>query len=82
MTNAESGVSVISRLGRAQVEQSLRRAARMMGRRRPEPLALRDIGHPDTAVALGAASLLRVQAPGVLAAQLGACLPAAVLRTR
>ena len=68
MTNAESGVSVIGRLGRTQVEQSLRRAARMMGRRRPEPLALRDIGHPDTAVALGAASLLRVQAPGVLAA--------------
>ena len=68
MTTAESTISVISRLGRAQVEQTLRRAARMMGRSRPEPLALRDIGHPDTATALEAASLLRAQAPGVLAA--------------
>ena len=68
MTNAESTVSVIGRLGRTQVEQSLRRAARKIGRGRPEPLALRDIRYPDTAVALGAASLLRAQAPGVLAA--------------
>jgi hypothetical protein len=64
----ESPLAVIGRLGRAQVEQSLRRAARMMGQSRPEPLALRDIGYPDTTVALEAASLLRAQAPGVLAA--------------
>ncbi len=68
MTTAESTLSVIGRLGRAQVEQSLRRAARMMGRSRPEPLALRDIGYPDTATALEAASLLRAQAPSVLTA--------------
>lgn len=68
MTNAASTVSVIGRLGRAQIEQTLRRAARMMGRSRPEPLAIRDIEYPDTAVALEAASLLRAQAPGVLAA--------------
>jgi hypothetical protein len=68
MTATESTLSVISRLGRAQLEQSLRRAARMMGRGRPEPLALRGIGYPDTTTALEAASLLRAQAPGVLAA--------------
>ena len=68
MTTAESAFSVIGRLGRAQVEQTLRRAARMMGRSRPELLALMDIGYPDTTIALEAASLLRAQAPGVLAA--------------
>jgi hypothetical protein len=68
MTTAESTLAVISRLGRAQLEQTLRRAARMMGRSRPEPLALRDIGYPDTTTALEAASLLRAHAPGVLAA--------------
>lgn len=68
MTTAESTLSVIGRLGRAQVEQSLRRAARMLGQRRPEPLALDDIKHPDTPTALEAAGLLRAQAPGVLAA--------------
>jgi hypothetical protein len=68
MTTAESTLSVIGRLGRAQVEQSLRRAASMMGRNRPELLALRDIGYPDTTTALEAESLLRAQAPGVLAA--------------
>ena len=68
MTTAESTLAVISRLGRAQLEQTLRRAARMMGRSRPEPLALGDIGYPDTATALEAASLLRAHAPGVLAA--------------
>ena len=68
MTTAESTLSVISRLGRAQLEQSLRRAARTMGRSRPEPLALSDIRYPDTTTALEAASLLRAQAPGVLAA--------------
>lgn len=60
--------AVLGRLGRAQVEQSLRRAARMMGRNRPESVALGDIGVPDTATALEAASLLRAKAPGVLAA--------------
>lgn len=68
MTTAGPTLAVIGRLGRAQVEQSLRRAARLMGRNRPEPLALSDIGYPDTATALEAASLLRAQAPGVLAA--------------
>ena len=68
MTATESTLSVIGRLGRAQVEQSLRRAARMMGRGRPELLMLSDIGYPDTTTALEAASLLRAQAPGVLAA--------------
>ena len=68
MTTAESTLSVIGRLGRAQLEQTLRRAARMTGRNRPEPLALRDIGYPDTTTALEAASLLRAEAPGVLAA--------------
>ena len=60
--------AVLGRLGRAQAEQSLRRAARMMGRNRPESVALGDIGVPDTATALEAASLLRAKAPGVLAA--------------
>jgi hypothetical protein len=68
MTTAGPTLAVIGRLGRAQVEQSLRRAARLMGRNRPEPLALNDIGHPDTTTALEAARLLRAQAPGVLAA--------------
>jgi hypothetical protein len=68
MTTADPTLAVIGRLGRAQVEQTLRRAARLMGRSRPEPLALRDIGYPDTATALEAASLLRAQAPGILAA--------------
>ncbi len=68
MTTDESTLSVIGRLGRAQTEQSLRRAARKMGRGRPDPLALRDIGYPDTTTALEAATLLRAQAPGVLAA--------------
>jgi hypothetical protein len=68
MTATESTLSVISRLGRAQLEQSLRRATRMMGRGRPELLVLSDIGYPDTTTALEAASLLRAQAPGVLAA--------------
>ena len=68
MTTAGPTLAVIGRLGRAQVEQSLRRAARLMGRNRPGPLALNDIGYPDTTTALEAASLLRAQAPGVLAA--------------
>jgi hypothetical protein len=68
MTTAESTLAVIGRLGRAQLEQNLRRAARLMGRSRPELLALNDIGYPDTSTALEAASLLRAQAPSVLAA--------------
>ena len=67
MTTTESTLSVIGWLGRAQVEQSLRRAARMLGQRRPEPLALNDIRHPDTDIALEAAGLLRAQAPCLLA---------------
>lgn len=59
---------MIGRLGRAQVEQSLRRAARAVGIGRPEPLALSDIGYPDTAVALEAANVLRAHAPRVLTA--------------
>lgn len=68
MTTPEPTLAVISRLGRAQLEQSLRRAARRIGRNRPEALALNTIDYPDTAVALEAASLLRGQAPTVLAA--------------
>jgi len=64
----ESTLAVIARLSRAQAEQSLRRAARMMGRGRPQPLALNDISHPDTPTALAAADLLRAHAPDVLAA--------------
>lgn len=68
MTTAEPALSIVGRLGRAQIEQTLRRAARMMGRSRPDSLALSDIGYPDTTTALEAASLLHAQAPGVLAA--------------
>jgi hypothetical protein len=68
MTGDDSTLALIARLGRAQLEQSLRRAAHMMGRGRPVPIALTDIGCPDTATALEAASLLRAHAPDVLAA--------------
>jgi hypothetical protein len=65
---AEPTLATVGRLGRAQVEQTLRRVARMMGRGRPERLALSDIGYPDTPSALESASLLQAEAPGVLAA--------------
>ena len=68
MTTGEPTLAVVSRLGRAQLEQSLRRAARRIGRDRPEALALNTIDYPDTAVALEAASLLGAQAPTVLSA--------------
>ena len=61
-------MAVVGRLGRAQLQQSLRRAARGVGWNRPEALALSTIDIPDTAVALEAASLLRGQAPAVLSA--------------
>jgi hypothetical protein len=63
----ESPSAIVGRLGRAQVEQSLRRAARRMGRGRPEPLVLNAIALPDTTVAIEAARVLRAHAPAVLA---------------
>ena len=68
MTTTEPTLAVVGRLGRAQLEQSLRRAVRRVGRDRPDAVALNTIDHPDTAVALEAASLLRDQAPTVLTA--------------
>lgn len=68
MTTAEPTLITVGRLGRAQIEQTLRRAARMMGRGRPQRVPLGDIDYPDTPSALAAASLLSAQAPGVLAA--------------
>ena len=80
MTTAEPTLATVGRLGRAQVEQTLRRTARMMGRGRPERLALSDNGCPDTPYTLEAASLLRAQAPGVLAAIHAALGPSAYER--
>jgi hypothetical protein len=61
-------MAVVGRLGRAQLQQSVRRAARRAGWNRPETLAISTIDIPDTAVALEAASLLHGQAPAVLSA--------------
>ena len=68
MSDGEPTLAVVGRLGRAQLDQILRRAARRVGRDRPEALALSVIPVPDTPVALEAASLLADQAPSVLAA--------------
>ena len=65
---SDSTVAVVGRLGRAQFEQITRRAARRMGRNRPEAVALDTIAIPDSAVAIEAASLLGDKAPGVLIA--------------
>lgn len=59
---------VVGRLARAQVEQSLRRAARRVGWRSPHYVATHDVGFPDTAVALESAALMRSHSPGALAA--------------
>lgn len=68
MSRSDSTLSVVGRLGRAQVEQTMRRAARRIGRDLPEPAALESIPVPDSAVAVEAARLLRGAAPAVLAA--------------
>lgn len=68
MSGDEPTLAVVGRLGRAQFEQSMRRAARWMGWERPDALALNDIGFPDSSVAVGAAALLGKEAPPVLAA--------------
>lgn len=68
MSGGESALAVVGRLGRAQLDQVVRRAARRVGRDRPEALPLSTIPVPDTPVALEAASLLANQAPSVLAA--------------
>ena len=65
---SEPALAVVGRLSRAQFEQITRRTARRMGRNRPEAASLDTISIPDSAVALEAASLLRDQVPGVLAA--------------
>jgi hypothetical protein len=64
----EPALAVLGRLGRAQLEQTLRRAARHLGRGRPESYSLSSIPRPDSPVAIAAASLLRGQAPQVLVA--------------
>lgn len=68
MSGGEPALAVVGRLGRAQLDQVVRRAARRVGRDRPEALPLSTIPVPDTPVALEAASLLANQAPSVLAA--------------
>lgn len=65
---SEPDLAIVSRLGRAQFEQTMRRAARRMGWDRPEAIPARAIVHPDSAVAVEAANLLRSEAPTVLAA--------------
>lgn len=50
------------------MEQTVRRAARRIGRNRPAAMALDAVVIPDSPVAVEAASLLRTEAPPVLAA--------------
>ncbi len=66
--SADSTLAVVSRLGRAQFEQTMRRAVRRVGVNRPEPMSLDVISIPDSPVAVEAANLLSAQAPAVLAA--------------
>lgn len=68
MSGDESTLAVVGRLGRAQFEQTLRRAARRIGWDRPDVLVLEGIPFPDSSVAVGAAALLHKEAPTVLAA--------------
>ena len=68
MNGGEPTLALVSRLGRAQLDQVVRRTARRMGHGRPQPLSLSVIPVPDTPVALEAAGLLAGRAPGVLAA--------------
>ncbi len=65
---SEPDLAVVSRLGRAQLEQTVRRAARRMGKDRPQPVGLTEVPVPDSAVALEAAALVRHEAPATLAA--------------
>lgn len=66
--SADSTLAAVSRLGRAQFEQTMRRAVRRVGVNRPEPMPLDAIAIPDSPVAVEAANLLGAQAPAVLAA--------------
>lgn len=68
MSGGEPTLAVVSRLGRAQLEQILRRAARQMGRSRPDAQSINTIPRPDSPLAVEAASLLSGQAPEVLVA--------------
>lgn len=65
---SEPDLAVVSRLGRAQLEQTVRRAARRMGKDRPQPVGLPEVPVPDSAVALEAAALVQHEAPATLAA--------------
>lgn len=65
---SEPTLAVVSRLGRAQFEQTVRRAARQMGKGRPRAVGLAEVAVPDSAVALEAAALLQHEAPATLAA--------------
>lgn len=65
---SEPAPAVVGRLGRAQLEQTLRRAARRMGKDRPAPVGLTEVPVPDSAVALEAAALVHHEAPATLAA--------------
>lgn len=64
----EPDLAVVSRLGLAQLEQTVRRAARRMGKDRPQPVGLTEVPVPDSAVALEAAALVQHEAPATLAA--------------
>lgn len=66
--SVDSTLAVVGRLGRAQLEQTVRRAARRLGVDRPEPLPLDTVAVPDSPVAVEAANVLSAQAPAVLAA--------------
>ena len=61
-------IALIGRLARAQLDQTMRRVSRRLGRGSPLPMALDDVVVPDTAVALAAAELVRREAPPVLVA--------------
>lgn len=65
---SEPTLAVVSRLGRAQFEQTVRRAARRMGMDRPGPVGLAEVPVPDSAVAVEASALLHHEAPATLAA--------------
>ncbi|MBU3748926.1 MAG: HD domain-containing protein [Mycobacterium sp.] len=66
--SVDSTLAVVGRLGRAQLEQTMRRAARRLGVDRPEPVLLDTVAIPDSPVAVEAANVLSAQAPTVLAA--------------
>ena len=68
MSEGDPTLAVLGRLGRAQFEQTVRRAARRMGVGRPEPLPLDAVTVPDSPVAVEAASVLHDKAPAVLVA--------------